>query len=83
MLLSVSRKDTMAQHNGKKLTSAKIKAVCGHEYRASILYVDEQDLNEQRTILSQMGCLDCIERKQTASDDANGQRKIARVQQRA
>ena len=61
-------------HSGKKLTSARVKAVCGHEYRASILYIDEQDLNEQRALLSKMECLDCIEKKQATVNDGRERR---------
>lgn len=65
----------MSHSDGKKLTSARIKAACGHEYRAGILYESERDLSEQRATLSKMNCLDCIEKKQAAVDK-KGERRI-------
>lgn len=49
---------------GKKFTTEIITAACGHEYKAGILYKDEQDLREQRVSLAQFECIDCIEAKQ-------------------
>jgi hypothetical protein len=54
----------------KKLTSQIIKATCGREYRASILYTDEQDLRDQRSLYEQFDCLDCIDKKREPKAEA-------------
>ena len=51
--------NSLMRQNKSFAIDIKIKAACGHEYKARFYYNDEQDLREQCSIFTRFDCADC------------------------